>query len=77
MYKMARGRYKITNKKGDVRRFRDMYLGEEIRVRPRSYVYIDHPSEEVWTIPDTWTVEDTERQEKKAQIIKPKEVNKK
>ncbi len=70
---MARKKYKITNKKRDVRKFRDKFLGIDVLVRPRSYVLIDNPSEEVWTIPGTWIVEDMEQQEKAKQIIKPKE----
>jgi len=65
-------KYKVTNKAKDVRKFRDGFLGKDIFVGPKKFIFTDKPPEEN----DVWKVETAEKPEEKKQIIKSQEVKK-
>lgn len=65
--------YKVTNKAKDVRKFRDSFLGEDILVKPKKFVFTKKPPVEN----EIWKVEKfTEELEKKNKTTKLKEVKK-
>ncbi len=64
--------YKVTNKAKDVRKFRDKFLGRDIFVEPKKFVFTRRPPEEN----EIWKVENIEELEKKKQKIKSREVKK-
>ena len=54
-------KYKVTNKAKDVRKFRDSFLGKDILIEPKKFIFTDKPPKES----DVWKVEHTEKLEKK------------
>ncbi len=54
-------KYKVTNKAKDVRKFRDSFLGKDIFVGPKKFIFTNKPPEEN----DVWKVETVEELEKK------------
>ena len=65
-----RKKYKVTNKAKDIRKFRDSFLGKDILVGPKKFIFTNKPPKEN----EVWKVENTEKLEKK--IIKSREVKK-
>ncbi len=65
-------KYKVTNKAKDVRKFRDSFLGKDIFVGPKKFIFTNNPPEEN----EIWKVEVVEELEKKKQTIKSQEVKK-
>ena len=67
-------KYKVTNKRKDVRKFRDSFYGKDIFVKPNQFIFTNKPPIES----EIWKVEFVEKLEKKTKkIIKLREVNKK
>ncbi len=71
MFKMKK--YKVTNKMKDVRKFRDSFLGKDILVGPRKFIFTDRPPKES----DVWKVENIEKLEKKLNQREVKKMDKK
>lgn len=61
MEKEEKKKYKVTNKLKDVRKFRDSFLGEDIFVGPKKFIFTNKPPKES----DVWKVESIEELEKK------------
>jgi len=57
-------KYKVTNKFKDVRQFRDSFLGKNIFVGPKKFIFTNKPPKES----DVWKVESIEELEKKKPI---------
>ncbi len=57
-------RYKVINKLKDVRKFRDRFLGKDILVGPKKFIFTDHPPKEN----EVWKVENIEKLEEKKTI---------
>jgi len=69
--------YKITNKANDLRKFRDSFLGKDILVEPKKFIFTNKPPKES----EVWKVESVEKQEtvektEKKNPIKSMEVKK-
>ncbi|KKK70262.1 hypothetical protein LCGC14_2925780 [marine sediment metagenome] len=62
-------KYKVTNNAKDVRKFRDSFLGKDILVEPKKFIFTNKPPKEN----GVWKVENIEKLEKKKQL-NPKEV---
>lgn len=61
--------YNVKNKKQDLRKFRDSFLGKDIYVKPGETVVTTKPPKES----EVWSVKDIEKMEKTEQKIKLKE----
>lgn len=65
-------KFKVTNKAKDTRKFRDKFLGKDILIESKKFIFTEKPPKEN----DIWKVEIFEKLEKKKQLNK-REVNKK
>ena len=54
-------KYKVTNNAKDVRKFRDSFLGKDILVEPKKFIFTNKPPKEN----GVWKVENIEKLEKK------------